>query len=77
MTEKSDRKKVTEKSERQMELILNQMQPDTEYKAEEVSRWLDVGRTRTITLLKTLVADGMILETGATKTKRYRVAKRK
>lgn len=33
--------------------------------------WLNVGRTRVRTLLKLLVADGKISETGATKMKRY------
>ena len=71
VTEKSDRKKVTEKSEKQMEQILNRMQPGVEYKVEEAAEWLHVGRTRARTLLKMLVADEKISETGATKMKRY------
>ena len=71
MTEKSDRKKVTEKTEKQMEQILSRMQPNVEYKVEEAAEWLNVGRTRARTLLKMLVADGKISETGATKMKRY------
>ena len=71
VTEKSDRKKVTEKTEKQMEQILSWMQPGGKYKVEEVAEWLNVGRTRTRTLLKTLVADGKVSETGATKMKRY------
>lgn len=71
MTEKSDRKKVTEKTQRQKEFILSRMQPDMEYKVTEVAQWLDVGRTRARTLLKMLIIDGKILETGTTKMKRY------
>ena len=76
VTEKSDRKKVTEKTAKQMEQILSRMQPDVEYKVDEAAEWLNVGRTRARTLLKMLVADGEISETGATKRKRYRVANR-
>ena len=50
-----------------------QQQPDSEYKVEEVAEWLNVGRTRARALLKMLVADGEISETGATKMKRYLV----
>ncbi len=71
VTEKSDRKKVTEKTEKQMEYILARMQLGVEYKVEEAAQWLNVGRTRARTLLKMLVADGKISETGATKMKRY------
>ena len=73
VTEKSDRKKVTEKTEKQMEQILSQMQLNVEYKVEEAAMWLNIGRTRARTLLKMLVADGKISETGATKMKRYRI----
>ena len=69
-------KKVTEKTAKQMEQILSRMQPDVEYKVDEAAEWLNVGRTRARTLLKMLVADGEISETGATKRKRYRVANR-
>ena len=71
VTEKSDRKKVTEKTEKQMEYILARMQLGVEYRVEEAAQWLNVGRTRARTLLKMLVADGKISETGATKMKRY------
>lgn len=66
---------MTEKTAKQMEQILSRMQPDVEYKVDETAEWLNVGRTRARTLLKMLVADGEISETGATKRKRYRVAK--
>lgn len=72
-TEKNDRKKVTEKTQVQKELILNKMQPNTKYKVEEVAAWLDVGRTRTRSLLKLLVDDGKVSETGMTKMKRYQI----
>ena len=51
------------------------MQPDVEYKVEGTAEWLGVGRTRARTLLKMLVADWKISETGATKMKRYCVTK--
>lgn len=62
---------MTEKTENQIAIILRKMRPDVEYKVEEVAGWLNVGRSRTRTLLKILVADGKISETGATKMKRY------
>ncbi len=66
---------MTEKTQKQKELILSKMQPDMEYKVAEVAEWLVIGRTRTRTLLKMLVADGKILETGTTKMKRYQMVK--
>ncbi len=71
VAEKSGRKKVAEKTKEQMFLILDRMQPGNEYKVAEVAEWLGVGRTRTQTLLKLLIAEGEVLATGATKMKRY------
>ena len=62
---------MTEKTDKQMKQILRRMQPDVEYKVEEVAEWLNVGRTRARTLLKMLVDNGEISETGVTKIKRY------
>jgi len=73
VTEKSDRKKVTEKTRKQLQVVLNNMQPEKEYKVEEVADWLDVGRSRARTLLKMLVDDNKVVETGITKMKRYRI----
>lgn len=73
VTEKSDRKKVTEKTQAQKEIILSKMQPNIKYKVEEVAVWLAVGRTRTRNLLKLLVDDGMVIESGTTKMKRYQM----
>ncbi len=73
VTEKSDRKKVTEKTKMQKQLILSRMQPNIKYKVEEVAVWLAVGRTRSRNLLKLLVDDGKIIETGTTKMKRYQI----
>ena len=72
-TEKSDRKKVTEKTQMQKEIILRKMQPNVKYKVEEVAAWLGIGRTRTRNLLKLLVSDGKVTETGTTKMKRYEI----
>ncbi len=73
VTEKSDRKKVTEKTQVQKEIILSKMQPNMKYKVEEVAVWLGIGRTRTRDLLKLLVNDGKVTETGTTKMKRYQI----
>ncbi len=73
VTEKSDRKKVTEKTLSQKEIILNMMEPDKKYKVEEVAVRLHVGRTRARSLLKLLVEDGKVAETGTTKLKRYQI----
>lgn len=70
---KSDGKKVTEKTIKQLQVILDKMQLEKEYKVEEVADWLDVGRTRARTLLKMLVDDNKVIETGITKMKRYRI----
>ena len=70
---KSDRKKVTEKTKIQKEIILSNMQPNIKYKVEEVAVWLKIGRTRTRNLLKLLVDDGKVIETGTTKMKRYQI----
>ena len=40
-------------------------------RVEKVTVWLDVGRTRARNLLKLLVEDGRVAETGTTKKKRY------
>ena len=64
---------MTEKTQRQKEFILSRMQPNIKYKVEEVAVWLDVGRTRSRNLLKLLVDDGKIIETGTTKMKRYQI----
>ena len=45
---------------------MSRMPPDGEYKVEKVAEWLNVGRTRARALLKMLVADGKISETGVT-----------
>lgn len=66
---------MTEKTLIQKKMILSRMQPDSEYKVEEVANWLKVGRTRI--LLKMLVEEGKILETGITKMKRYKAKKGK
>ncbi len=64
---------MTEKTRKQLQVVLNNMQPEKEYKVEEVADWLDVGRSRARTLLKMLVDDNKVVETGITKMKRYRI----
>lgn len=64
---------MTEKTKRQLELIVSNMRANQKYKVDEVAGWLGVGRTRARTLLKLLVVSGEIAETGSTKMKRYRM----
>lgn len=54
---------------------MSRMRPTVEYKVEEVAEWLEAGRTRAGRLLKILVAEGRISETGAAKMKRYQIVK--
>ena len=71
-TEKSDRKKVTKNTQVQYEQILTFMKLDTWYKASDLVEVLDVKETRTKELLRALVADGKILDNGATKGRCYK-----
>lgn len=72
VTEKSDRKKVTKNTQVQYEQILTFMKLDTWYKASDLVEVLDVKETRTKELLRALVADGKILDNGATKGRCYK-----
>ena len=71
-TEKSDRKKVTKKTQEQYEKILAFMKPDIWYKANELAEVLGVKETRTKELLRALVSDEKLEDNGATKGKRYK-----
>ncbi len=71
-TEKSDRKKVTKKTQEQYEKILSFMEPDKWYKANDLMDVLGIKATRTKTLLRELVAEDKIKDDGATKGKRYK-----
>ena len=65
--------KASQKTQMQKEIILSKMQPNMKYKVEEVADWLGIGRTRTRNLLKLLVDDNKVTETGMTKMKRYQI----
>lgn len=69
---KSDRKKVTEKTQEQYEKLLAFMQPNTWYKATELVDVAGVKITRTKTLLRELVNEEKLEDNGATKGKRYK-----
>ena len=71
-TVKSDRKKVMKNTQVQYEQILTFMKLDTWYKASDLVEVLDVKETRTKELLRALVADGKILDNGATKGRCYK-----
>ena len=72
VTEKNDRKKVTKNTQLQYQQILTFMKLDTWYKASDLVEVLDVKETRTKELLRALVADGKILDNGATKGRCYK-----
>jgi len=65
-------KKATKHTLAQYEQILTFMKLDTWYKASNLVEVLDVKETRTKELLRALVADGKILDDGATKGRCYK-----
>ena len=50
------------------------MQPDVWYKASDLMHVLGVKETRTKELMRALIADGKLVDDGATKGKRYKKA---
>ena len=71
-TEKSDRKKVTQKTQAQYDMILAVMEDGVWYKASELVEVLNVKETRTKALLRALVEDGLLVDNGAIKGRRYK-----
>ena len=63
---------MTKNTQVQYEQILTFMKLDTWYKASDLVEVLDVKETRTKELLRALVADGKILDNGATKGRCYK-----
>lgn len=72
VTKKSAEKKVTKKRQEQYEKILAFMQPDVWYKGSDFMDVLGLKETRTKELLRALIADGKLIDDGATKGKRYK-----
>lgn len=69
---KSDRKKLTKKTQEQYEKILAFMQPNTWYKATDLVDVVGVKITRTKELLRELIDEKKLEDDGATKGKRYK-----
>ena len=72
VTEKSDSKKVTEKTQVQYDMILSFMEDDVWYKASELVEVLDVKETRTKALLRALVVQGLLIDNGVIKGRKYK-----
>lgn len=72
VTEKSDRKKVTEKTQAHYDMILSFMEEDKWYKASELVDVLGVKETRTKALLRALVKDEFLVDNGAIKGRKYK-----
>lgn len=71
-TEKSDRKTITKKSELQIQSILEYMDGERWYKANELTKILGLKDTRTKELLRKMVIMNLLEDNGATKGKTYR-----
>lgn len=71
-TEKSDRKKITSKTQLQYDTILSFMRVGVWYKASELEDVLGVKETRTKELLRALVEEGKLIDNGATKGRCYK-----
>ncbi len=72
VTVKSDSKKVTVKTQAHYDLILSYMKDDVWYKASELVEVLGVRETRTKALLRTLVEEGMLIDNGMIKGRKYK-----
>lgn len=69
---KSAEKKVTNKTQKHYDEILNFMQIDTWYKTSDFMTVLDVKERRIKILLNELVENGLLIEEGLTKGKKYK-----
>ena len=68
-----DKKKVTKKTEQQLEYILEYMASDQEYKTSELAEVIGVKESRARVLVNELVKSGRIEATGKNKGRRYRL----
>lgn len=71
-TIKTDNKKPTKKTKDQLDTIFNQMDVGVEYKLEEIGELVGLKRSRTRDLVKTLVENKLLFETGDRRSKRYK-----
>ena len=74
-TIKSDNKKVTAKTQQQLQEVQNKMRAGKEYKLEEICEITGLKRTRTRDLVKKLVVMGIVDESGDRKARRYKKIK--
>ena len=63
---------MTKKTQAHYDMILSFMEEGVWYKASEVVDVLGVRETRTKALLRALVEDGLLLDNGAIKVRRYK-----
>ena len=73
-TKKSDEKKITPKTQQQMDVILASMESGEWYRSSDFIEILGVKETRTKELLRRLVDMGKLVDNGATKGRRYQLA---
>ena len=69
---KANEEKVAKKTQEQYDIILEFMEPDEWYKADELMDVLGLKATRTKELLRDLVSMGMLSDNGETKGRRYK-----
>ena len=71
-SEKSVRKKMTEKTQAHYDAILAFMNTDMWYKASDLADVLGIKETRTKELLRSLVEDGLLVDNGVIKGRKYK-----
>lgn len=71
--EKKRRKKITAKTQAQIEAILANMAPGEWYRSSDLMDVLEIKETRTKELLRLMVKMGELVDDGSTKGKRYQI----
>lgn len=67
-----DKKKVSKKTEQQLQQILEYMTPDQEYKTSELAEVIGIKASRARVLVNELVKSGKIRASGRNKGRRYK-----
>lgn len=67
---------MTEKTQAHYDMILSFMEEDVWYKASELVDVLGVRETRTKALLRALVEEGLLVDNGAIKGRKYKKCKK-
>lgn len=67
-----DKKKVSKKTEQQLQQILEYMTPDQEYKTSELAEVIGIKASRARVLVNELVKSGKIRASGKNKGRRYK-----